>query len=171
MPQASANFTYDSRNMLSSINRLNGVSSALTYDSAGQLLKLTHAKGASIIDAEHYDYDAVGNRSVRTTNIAQPLNTPPVTSQFDAANRLVRFGSMLNSYDANGNLIQEGTTIYTWDSRNRLKSVVTAAGQRTNFAYDFAGNLIAQADSGPSLNLTKYFCSGRRNECGLRSRE
>src|SRR6202011_6006525 len=44
-----------------------------------------------------------------------------------------------------------------WDSRNRLKSIVTGAGQTTNFTYDFSGNLIAQADSGPTLNLTKYF--------------
>jgi RHS repeat-associated protein len=55
-------------------------------------------------------------------------------------------------------LIQESnTTAYTWDARNRLKSIVTSAGQTTNFTYDYAGNLIQQADSGTSLNLTKSF--------------
>src|SRR5262249_26039093 len=57
-----------------------------------------------------------------------------------------------------GNLVQEGNSAaYTWDSRNRLKSIVTSASQTTNFTYDFAGNLIQQADTGTSLNLTKYF--------------
>ena len=38
-----------------------------------------------------------------------------------------------------------------------MKSIVTSAGQSTTFTYDFAGNMIAQADSGASLNLTRYF--------------
>jgi YD repeat-containing protein len=44
-----------------------------------------------------------------------------------------------------------------WDARNRLKSITTVDGKTITFTYDFAGNLIEQADSGPSLNLTKVF--------------
>jgi RHS repeat-associated protein len=79
-------------------------------------------------------------------------------NQFNVNNQLTLFGATPDSYDANGNLIQEGTaTSYFWDGRNRLKSILTAAGQTTNFTYDFAGNLIIQADAGSTLNLTKSF--------------
>jgi RHS repeat-associated protein len=158
LPQASANFAYDPRNQLSAISRLNGVSSTFAYDSDARVLSLTHSAGASTIDAESYTYDAVNSRTGHSTSIGQSLITQPTVNQFNFANQLIQFGTVQNSYDANGNLIQEGNTAsYAWDARNRLKSIMTAAGQTTTFTYDFAGNLIAQADSGTSLNLAKSF--------------
>lgn len=158
LPQASASFGYDPRNQLSKISRLNGVSTALGYDADGRLLTLTHAAGANTIDVESYTYDSIGNRANHSTGIGQPLITQPVASQYNANNQLTLFGSSARSYDANGNLVQEGiSTSYNWDGRDRLKSITTAAGQTSNFTYDFAGNLIVQADSGTALNLTKTF--------------
>ncbi len=158
LPQASASFTYDARNQVSNISRLNGVSSTFGYDPDARLLSLTHAAGATAIDAESYTYDAVGNRTSHSTSIGQSLISQPTTNQFNVNNQLTQFGSVPDSYDANGNLVQEGSgATYTWDGRNRLKSIVSAAGQTTNFTYDFAGNMVRQADSGTSLNLTKTF--------------
>jgi RHS repeat-associated protein len=158
MPQASTSFTYNPRNQLSGMTRPNGVFSAYTYDVAARLLTLTHATGSAVIDSEIYTYDAVGNRSVRSTAIGHPLDTQSTVNQYNVADQLTQFGSSPKSYDADGNLLQESNiTAYTWDSRHRLKSIVTATGQMTNFTYDFAGNLIAQSDSGTSLNLTKSF--------------
>ncbi len=157
MPQAAASFTYDPRNLLSKITRMNGVSSTLGYDSDARLLSLSHA-GTAMIDTESYTFDAISNRSGHSTNLGQALITQPVANQFNAANQLTLVGSVPDTYDANGNLVQEGaTTTYTWDGRNRLKSITTAAGQTTNFTYDFAGNMIQQADSGTTLNFTKTF--------------
>jgi RHS repeat-associated protein len=157
LAQASANLSYNGRNQIVSINRSNGVTSSFGYDADGRLLSLNHAKAASIIDAENYAYDLVGNRVSHNTSIGQSATTQPITSQFDVSDELTAFGAVPNSYDANGNLVQDGTATYNWDGRNRLKSIVTAAGQTTNFTYDFAGNLIQQADSGAALNLTKTF--------------
>ena len=157
LPQASANFSYNGRNQIAAINRLNGVSSSFTYDVDARLLSLTHAKGATLLDAESYMYDVIGNRVGHSTSIGESAITRPTANQFDNANELTLFGSTPNSYDANGNLVADGTATYTWDGRNRLKSIVTTAGQATNFSYDFAGNLIQQADSGTGLNLTKAF--------------
>jgi RHS repeat-associated protein len=158
IPQASATFSYSARNQLTGITRGNGVLSAYNYDQDGRLLSITHSKGAAILASDSYGYDAVGNRLSHAASIAQPLVTPATTNTFNAANQMTQFGSTANVFDPNGNLAKEGVaTTYTWDGRNRLKSIATAAGQTTNFAYDFAGNLITQADSGPSLNLTKSF--------------
>jgi RHS repeat-associated protein len=162
MPQLSANFTYDPRNNLSSINRLNGVSSTFAYDQVARLLSITHTKGASVIDAETYGYDHVGNRTTHGTNIGQSLITPAVPGAvYNADNEQVQFGSTANTFDANGILVSAagagGTATYTWDSRNRLKSIAAPNGQTTSFTYDFAGNLIRQTDSGSILNLTRSF--------------
>ena len=158
MPQASASFAYDARNELSAISRQNGVRSVYSYDPDARLLGITHTSGPSNVDVETYSYDAIGNRGTHSSTLGQPLITQPTSNQFDVANQLTLFGSTPNSYDGNGNLIEQGTSVaYTFDGRNRLKSIVTAAGQTTNFTYDFMGNLIRTADSGTSLNLTKVF--------------
>ena len=162
MPQASATFKYDPRNLLSNISRLNGVSSAYAYDQSWRLMAITHANGANMIDAEGYGYDAVGNRTSHSTSIGQPSSTPAIASAaYDGDDEQNQFGLTANTFDANGNLVSttnsSGTSNFTWDSRNRLKSIITSAGQATNFTYDFAGNLIQQADAGSSLTLTKSF--------------
>jgi RHS repeat-associated protein len=158
LPRATANFSYDVGNQLVSISRSNGVSTSYAYDAAARLLSVIHAKGSTLIDTEGYGYDAIGNRNSHATDIGQSLITQSTANQFNLANQLIQFGPTPDSYDSNGNLIQEGTTTtYTWDARNRLKSMVTTAGQTANFTYDYAGNLIQQADSGTSLNLTRFF--------------
>jgi RHS repeat-associated protein len=161
MPQMSAAFAYTPRNQLAGLSRANGVSSNFVYDNAARLLSITHAKGA-VIDAESYGYDTVGNRSFHSTSMGQPLITPATASAaYDAANEQNQFGPMSNTFDANGNLLSSNASIgnntFAWDSRGRLKSIATPVGQVTSFTYDFAGNLIAQADTGPTLNLTKSF--------------
>ncbi|MGO9272426.1 MAG: RHS repeat-associated core domain-containing protein [Terriglobia bacterium] len=164
LPQASASFTYDMRNLLASIARANGVGSQYSYDNAGRLLSIADSGGQGISNSQSYTYDPVGNRTVHSTNIAQPLITQAVGNTYDNANRLISStaasGTTTFTYDANGNLASaagpNGITTYTWDGRNRLQSIA-APGQRTTFTYDFAGNLIAQSDNGASLNLTKTF--------------
>jgi RHS repeat-associated protein len=157
MPQASESFTYNPRNQTATITRQNGVATTYAYDPIGRLLSLNHSKGTTNIDSETYAYDAIGNRTSHATSLGQSLVTQPTTNEFDVGNRLIQFGSTSERYDANGNLTQDATATYTWDSRNRLKSIVTTAGQTTAFTYDAADNLIAQSDTGPTLNLTKYF--------------
>ena len=158
IPQAAADFAYDARNELTTISRANGVASIFSYDPDARLTSIVHAGGSSAIDTESYGYDAVGNRNSHSTNIGQALATPATTNTFNAANQLTQSGAVTNTFDGNGNLAQEaGTATYSWDGRGRLTSIVTSTGQTTNLTYDFAGNLLAQADSGPSANLTKTF--------------
>jgi RHS repeat-associated protein len=158
MPPSSAAFAYNPRGKLSRVSRLNGVNTSYAYDADARLIGITHSNSASVIDSESYQYDGAGNRVSHAAGSGQPLMTPATTNQFNASNQLVTFGPVMNSYDANGNLVQQGSTVaYTWDARNRLRSIITAAGQTTIFTYDFAGNLIEQADSGTSLNLRRRF--------------
>jgi len=165
LPQASAIFAYNARNKLTSLARANGITSQYAYDNDGRLLSITDSAGSGTLNSQTYVYDPVGNRSMHTTNIAQPLITQAVSNTYDAANRLVQSvangTTTLYTYDANGNLTSAtgstGTTIYTWDGRNRLVTVSMPGGQTTNFQYDFRGNLITQTDTGSVLNLIQNF--------------
>jgi RHS repeat-associated protein len=153
LPQASATFTYDARNQLIKIARANGVTSQYQYDAAGQLLSLLDSSPATILNSQTYTYDAVGSRISYATNIAQPLTTVSVSSQYDAGNRLLQSDSTSYSYDGNGNLssasANSGTTTFGWDGRNRLLSILGPDTHAT-FQYDFVGNLISQSINGAS---------------------
>jgi RHS repeat-associated protein len=164
LPQATAQFAYDARNQLLSISRSNGVGSQYSYDPAGRLLVLTHSGGQGVQIPLAYSYDAANEASVFATSVLQPQ---PVSNSYDTGGRLIQSGGTTYTYDENGNLASAagamGTTTYTWDSRNRLQSISAPNGQRTSLLYDFAGSLIAQIDSGPSLNLTQTFILDRAN--------
>ena len=155
-------FTYDARDQLQQMNRSNGVSSTYDYDPIGRVLSLTHANGATVLNAQTYTYDAVGNRTSYTTDIAQLLITQPVTnSQYDNDNKLLSNSDKTFTYDDNGNLTAEtgveGTTAYIWDARNRLASISTPDGQIISFLYDYAGNLIQKIVSGTSASSSQEF--------------
>jgi RHS repeat-associated protein len=161
-PQATVDFDYDARDQLRDITRSNGVSSTYDYDPVGRVLSLTHAKGATVLNSQTYDYDEVGNRTNYDTNIAQPLTTQPAMSgNYDEDNKLLSNSDKTFSYDDNGNVKTEsgpeGTTTYTWDSRNRLKSLALPNGQTISFLYDFAGNMIRKQVSGGGPTTSQEF--------------
>ena len=109
-----------------------------TYD---QLSRLT---AADISDGRyfHYDYDAVGNRLTMTTT-----NEIITTYSYDAANRLTDVNGSTYSYDANGNLLNDGTNNYTYDAANRLTSVTDGTTTST-YLYDGTGNRVVQTVNG-----------------------
>jgi len=149
MPEASVAFTYDARDQLTGELRSNAVATDYTYDSAGRLLNITHTGPTGTLDSQSYTYDAVGNRIEKSSILAQPLMRLSSNHAPDSfSNRLLQNGSVTYTYDANGNRLTEtepfGTISYSWDSRNRLQSVVTST-ESNSFRYDFKGNLIAQA--------------------------
>lgn len=161
LPQAAVDFAYDERDQLRTLNRSNGVSSTYGYDDVGRVLSLEHANGATVLNSQTYEYDALGNRTNYTTNIAQPLITQPVmNSQYDNDNKLTSNSGKTFFYDDNGNVKTEtgpeGTTTYTWDARNRLASMATPDGKTITFLYDFAGNLIRKSVSGASPSSQEF---------------
>jgi RHS repeat-associated protein len=161
MPQASVTYAYDAANRPSSLTRANGVKTDYGYDPVGRLLSIVHARGTSNLLSLAYSNDSAGRRVSQQSSSAQPLVTEPATATYDSANRLVQRGTTTYSHDENGNLTSEsglaGATTYTWDARNRLSRVTAPDGQATQFTYDFAGNMIRQADSGPRVNLTHTY--------------
>ena len=111
--------------------------------------------GYSSGDSYHYAYDAVGNRLTSSDQSA-------VTSyQYDEANRLasVSTGSTTNvngvnySWDANGNLLNDGVNSYAYDSANRLSSVTNGQSAVTSYQYNGLGDRLTQNGVQYTLDL------------------
>ena len=82
------------------------------------------------------------------------------SSQYDNDNKLLSNSDKTFTYDNNGNLTSEsgsdGITTYTWDARNRLKSLALPNGQTVSFIYDFAGNLIRKNINGANPSSQEF---------------
>ncbi len=158
---AAAALTYDGRNAIVGIPRLNGVALQYPYDVLGRLSSVTHSNAAGTLAAQSYDYDAVGNRIAALVTGGQTIPAASGPRTYDADDKLLQDGATTYSYDGNGNLASavdpSGTTTYTWDARNRLESLTVADGATMNFVYDFARNLIEIRRSGTAGSFAQQF--------------
>ena len=62
---------------------------------------------------------------------------------YDIANRLTSVNGVQYTWDNNGNLINDGTNTYAYDSANRLTSVTQDTNMYT-FAYNGMGDRLSQ---------------------------
>ena len=85
-----------------------------------------------------YSYDADGRVIEKTGSFAQTGLPQAVTgNMFNAANEMTAFNGTPQTYDANGNLTNDGTSTYNWDARNHLTAI--AGPNAASFAYDADG--------------------------------
>ena len=122
-----------------------------TYDALSRLVETRYNPGINVNAADgdllrwyQYTYDQAGNRL--SASVAVNGGTPTVTAySYNAANQIDNQGF---TYDANGNLTNDGANAYTWDRANRL----TGMGGLT-YTYDGAGNRISQSNG---VDVTQY---------------
>jgi RHS repeat-associated protein len=133
----SATLAYDGADRRTTLVLPNGVSASYGYDSASQLTSLSYAKSnLTNLGTLYYTYDAAGRRtSVSGTLANTGLPTPVPSAAYDAANELTHWGGSVISYDANGNMTNDGSKTYQWNARNQLASVSGSAA----LAYDGLG--------------------------------
>jgi RHS repeat-associated protein/uncharacterized repeat protein (TIGR01451 family) len=94
-----------------------------TYDGLHRLIGATDSMGGVYT----YTYDAVGNRLSANEAGVSTVYT------YDAANQLTSVNGVPYTWDANGNLLNDGRRTFTYDAGNRLTQVITGAltiGQR-----------------------------------------
>lgn len=95
----------------------------------------------------HYTYDAVGNRLQENRLVDTQAPEVVNTYAYDDANRLTGVNGVSYTWDANGNLLSDGTSIYSYDHANRLVGV-TQGSDVYNFAYLGTGDRIGQTANG-----------------------
>src|SRR2546422_5736364 len=148
---------YDNAGRRTSLTYPNGTSTSYTYDNAFRLTNILHEGPTSVIESITYTYDAAGNRInlIRANSTATNLPAA-VQAAYDAANEQIKFGNPLPpspnlTYDANGNLTNDGTNTYTWDARNRLTAI--SGGVSASFTYDALGRRISKTISGQTTQF------------------
>lgn len=141
-------YTYDDIGNITSILDASITSTAktstYTYDDLSRLLSVTTSGLASGDYTESYTYDSVGNMTYKSdvgtftyagTGGTGSPNPHAVTSVAGVA----------YTYDANGNLISDGTHTYTWNIKNQM----TATGSWT-YSYDSQGTRFKSVKSSPA---------------------
>ncbi len=169
--QAAATYTYDNANRLTAIvqgsetvqlgydatNRRalltlpNGVTVNYGYDNANELTALTYAQGnGTSLGNLAYGYDGDGRVNTKGGSLATDVAPTPTTQAptFDFNDRETHFNGVALSYDANGNLTNDGTNTYTWNARNQLTAITQNGTTQMSYAYDAMGRRISKTVQG-----------------------
>lgn len=134
--------TYDAADRRLSLTLPNGVVTAYSYDAANDLTGLTYTNaGGTSLGTIAYTYNSAGLRSGQSGSLASD-NLPTattVTGTVDLDNRLIGWNGATDSYDADGNLISNGTDTYVWNARNQLVAIQQGGNTVASFNYDPLG--------------------------------
>jgi len=174
--------SYDKAGRLTGIAHFNGTATSYNYDAADRLTGLTHSASGQAIAGYQYTLDPNGNRTqvvvdaepilpeslinaseVQTYNALRnrlteaTLDGAPVGFTYDDAGQLLAKGGTAFSFDAARRLTGFGANSYQYDGvGNRL--LATRDGVTTQYVYDAAGNLLAEADG--TGTLQRYYIHG-----------
>ena len=116
------------------------------------------------IGAISYQYDAVGNRTNRTSGITAISSQSP---SYDAGgdDRMTSDGTSSYSYDANGSTTQIGPNTYAFDSLGRMTQA-TVGTTTTTYVYDGDGNKIQQVVNNGTGPVTTSYLVDSTNPTG-----
>lgn len=112
-----------------------------SYDPLNRLATMTGNSGCTGLS---WSYDAWGNRTAQTTTGGSCLT---FSSAANTQNRLVGY-----TYDAAGNMINDGHHSYTYDAENRITQV--DGGTTATYVYDAEGQRVQSTT--PGAGITDY---------------
>ncbi len=143
-------YTYDPMDRLLSATLPNGVQAGYAYSPAGKLTGMAWKKAdGTPLGAVGYAYDRAGRLAAQSgTFAAQALPEARAPVGFDDNNRMNAYDGAALSYDANGNLIADGSRTYEWDARGQLATIRQGGVDIARFAYDAFGRRISKVESG-----------------------
>ena len=119
-------FGYDNDNRRTSLTLPSGVTSSYSYDQDSRLTGITYQFGANTLGNLTYTYDSLGRRTLVGGSFARTGLPGAVTSSsYDAANELTNWNGPAISYDLNGNMLSDGSNVFTWNARNQVASLLS----------------------------------------------
>jgi RHS repeat-associated protein len=151
------------------------------YDNLSRLTSGTAANGTYAGQWGCWGYDSYGNRTMQVVG-SQPCNVASPTATYNARNQ-VSFVSQQSpspvsaangfTYDAGGNVINDGLNQYAYDAEGRLcamEAVITDS--MTEYVYDAGGNRVAKGSittlncniSSNGFTLTNQYLVGANGE-------
>ena len=146
-------FGGEMREMIAGTSTLpNGVTVGYSVDNDSRITGLTYSAGSTQLGNLTYGYDADGRVTSKNGTLAAiGLPTTVSGNTFNADNGMTAFGGATLSYDANGNLISDGTNTYTWDARNHLTAISGAVA--ASFTYDAFGRRASKTIAGATTQF------------------
>ncbi|MDO8301793.1 MAG: RHS repeat-associated core domain-containing protein [Sedimentisphaerales bacterium] len=121
------------------------------YDNRYQLIFADYPAVWNVYDVNYF-YDNIGNRRGVKANGSTTMYLHNKLNQYYSVS------SVAYSYDASGNLTNDGTWKYTYDIENRLTEVKNQSDSTiATYAYDYLGKRISKTVSGTT---TKYVYDG-----------
>ncbi len=127
---------------------------AFSYDNVGRLVTAT---GWGVW-ARRFDYDRYGNRTAVWDAVSggnQLQNTVIGQANGAPTNRIASVNGTALSYDASGNVTNDGARTYTYDAENRLANVSGLAPE--SYGYDAANHRVRKEAGGV---VTHYIWEG-----------
>ena len=152
---------YDDADRRTSVTYPNTNKVEYAYNVASELTTLTYKQGTTTLGTLTYTYDAAGNR-IKTGGTFARSNIPLAltTTNYNANNQQLTFGTTTETYDFNGNLATTTdagvTTTYTWNARNQLTGM-SKTGFTASFTYDSFGRRTGRMVNG---TVTNYVYDG-----------
>ena len=163
---STTSFSYDNGNRRTSLTLPNGVVVSCNYDNDSRLTGITYTFGSSTLGNLSYAYDQLGRRTQVGGSFARTGLPGAVSStSYDAANELTHWNGISLSYDANGNMLTDGSNAFTWNARNQVASLNNVSlqydvfGRRTknlagtSFLYDGANAVQELSGTTVTANL------------------
>jgi RHS repeat-associated protein len=139
----------DNARRRSTLTLPNGIVLAYAYDNDSRVTAMTWTLSGNTVANLQYQYDADGRVLQKSSagSFAQSQLPSPVTANtFNAANEMTSFNGTPLTYDANGNLTNDGTDTYTWDARNHLVGIT--GNNTASFVYDALGRRALKSING-----------------------
>ncbi|MCP3997913.1 MAG: hypothetical protein GY722_23060, partial [bacterium] len=132
------------------IDEHDGSSRHYTYDALHRLIqdRVTDSS-ETLIYQRDFTYDAVGNRLAQVIDEGDGPTT--IASSYDSKDQLLNAGTTSYSWNANGNLTSraDDEAVYGWDTEDRLISVSLDDGTSVENAYDVDGNRVQARITAP----------------------
>jgi YD repeat-containing protein len=136
-------FNYDSASRRTTLTLPNGIVVAYSYDNNSRISGMTWTLAGNPVGDLEYNYDANGHVIEKTGSFAQTNLPQPVSGNtFNADNEMTTFNGTAFTYDPNGNLLNDGSNTYAWDTRNHLSAITGA--NTANFVYDPFGRRMSK---------------------------
>jgi|GEM_PF-2246546 len=162
-PGVVAEYEYNDLGQRVKLTRGNGVDTDYAFDDATRLTDLDLSGFASSADDQTLDFEynpagQITKRIMANDAYAYAAYLPEmVADAFNTVNEITSSGGQSITYDARGNLTDDGTADYVYDPLNRMKEV-TVAGSTTQLKYDPLGRLYQT--SRPGFTTTRYAYDG-----------
>ena len=126
------------------------------FDLLGRITSSTKRDFSSLSfdKTEAFEYDDAGNRLAYTGVTRIPFSV-------DGLNQVSPVQGAAYSYDADGNLLNDGTWAYEYDAENRMVKA-SKSGLVVQFKYDYLGRRVMKWSSGSISDSTVYMWDGWR---------